>query len=336
MRSAGNTLSIIGLSLLLVACGSAPPRPSATTRPVPPRTADTDSTPRRGAYYQDDGPGDNAPANLDQIADAVPRAEPYARAANRPYVVFGQEYRPDLSDRPFRQRGVGSWYGRKFHGQRTSSGEIYDMYAMTAAHPTLPIPSYVRVTHLGNGRAVVVRINDRGPFLHDRVIDLSFAAAYRLGYSGPGSANVEVERLLPQDIAAGRYALPAPLLAATPVEERPVAVATPVTLAEAPTASPLPPVASTPGSVPPLAAPGGFVLQLGAFRYQVGAEDFRSKLSGQLAGLADRLHVQQGGDFFRVLLGPYRDRGEAEQVAGQVRGLLDLRPLVVPRRQPSP
>ena len=134
----------------------------------------------------------------------MPRIEKYASGANRPYNVFGVDYVPDLSGASYKQRGVGSWYGRKFHGQRTSSGEIYDMYAMTAAHPTLPIPCYALVTNLQNGKSVIVRVNDRGPFLHNRVMDLSYAAALKLGYLSSGSGTIEVEMLQPSDIAAGR------------------------------------------------------------------------------------------------------------------------------------
>jgi rare lipoprotein A len=112
----------------------------------------------RGGYYQDDGPGDAPPANLQDVPDAVVRAEPYSRYANRPYVVFGKKYTPMLDEQPFVQRGLSSWYGKKFHGQKTSSGELYDMYKMTAAHPTLPIPSYARITINDTGKQVVVRI----------------------------------------------------------------------------------------------------------------------------------------------------------------------------------
>ena len=161
---------------------------------VPPASA---AAPAKGAYYKDDGPGANPPANLASIPDALPRTEPLHRFANRPYQVFGKDYVPAASLAPFRQSGIGSWYGRRFHGAPTSSGEPYDMYAMTAAHPTLPIPSYARVTNLANGRSVVVRINDRGPFHSDRIIDLSYAAAWKLGYVEVGSARVEVESVFP-------------------------------------------------------------------------------------------------------------------------------------------
>jgi rare lipoprotein A len=152
------------------------------------------SSPKPGGYYKDDGPGDRAPAN---VPDAVPRAEPLHKFANRPYKALGKEYVPLTSLQPFRQRGMASWYGKRYHGQKTSSGEIYDMYAMSAAHPTLPIPSYARVTNLANGRSVVVRINDRGPFHAARIIDVSYAAAHRLGFIGAGAAQVEVEAILP-------------------------------------------------------------------------------------------------------------------------------------------
>jgi len=150
----------------------------------------------RGGYLKGDGPG-SPPANLDKIADATPRTEPLNAGANAPYTALGRKYVPYTSLRPYRERGVATWYGRKFQGKRTSSGERYDMYAMTAAHTLLPIPSYARVTNLANGKSVVVRINDRGPFHADRIIDLSYAAAYKLGYVGAGSAKVEVEAILP-------------------------------------------------------------------------------------------------------------------------------------------
>ena len=152
---------------------------------------------RSGGYYKDDGPGANPPPNLASIPDAVPRTEPLHKYANRPYEVFGKKYTPMASVQPFTQRGVASWYGKRFHGQKTSSGETYDMYKMTAAHPTLPIPSYARVTNVANRRSVVVRINDRGPFHAGRIIDLSYAAANKLGYIGVGSAQVEVEAIVP-------------------------------------------------------------------------------------------------------------------------------------------
>lgn len=167
-------------------------------------TACSTTKTRPGGFYQNDGPPDRVPADILRTPDAVPRVEPFHRFANRPYTALGRSYTPMTEDKPFRQRGLASWYGRQFHGNRTSSGEIYDMFAMTAAHPTLPIPSYVRVRHLGSGATVVVRVNDRGPFKPDRVIDLSYAAAARLGYASIGTAEVEVVRLTHAEIRGGR------------------------------------------------------------------------------------------------------------------------------------
>jgi rare lipoprotein A len=179
------------LLILLAGCATTPPPPDV----VPP--AAEAPPPRKGGYYKDDGPEDNPPANLAEVPDAQPKEEPLHRFANRPYKVFGVEYVPLARHQPFRQRGLASWYGKRFHGQKTASGERYDMYAMTAAHPTLPIPSYVRVTHVHSNRSVVVRVNDRGPFHPGRIIDLSYAAAFKLGFIQSGSAQVEIETILP-------------------------------------------------------------------------------------------------------------------------------------------
>jgi len=147
----------------------------------------------RGGYYEDDGPpSGGGRIDLAKLEDPVPRREPLAKTGNDPYTVMGQTYHPLSTTGGYRERGVASWYGKKFHGNRTSSGEPYDMYAMTAAHRTLPIPSYVRVRNLSNNRTAIVRVNDRGPFLHNRLIDLSYAAAYKLGIIGTGTGLVEV------------------------------------------------------------------------------------------------------------------------------------------------
>src|SRR5262245_15082380 len=133
--------------LILAACGTSPPK---SPSPSSPASSSTSSPPISGKYYKDDGPGD-APANLDSIPDATPKLEPLHRFANRPYTVLGQDFVPATSLRPYKEKGVASWYGRKFHGQKTSIGETYDMYAMTAAHPTLPLPSYAKVTNTSTG-----------------------------------------------------------------------------------------------------------------------------------------------------------------------------------------
>ena len=205
---------VLAVLLALAGCGSVPLEPSPPgQRPAPAGKPPAKAKPEpgvpvlppansgRGAYYQDDGPGENPPANLMQTPDAEVRNDPPIPRSNRPYVVFGKTYTPITdADKPFVQRGLGTWYGKKFHGQRTSSGETYDMYKMTAAHPTLPIPSYAKVTNLDNGKQVVVRINDRGPFHSTRVIDVSYTAALKLDLLSKGSHQLEVERILPADV----------------------------------------------------------------------------------------------------------------------------------------
>ena len=248
---------------------------------------------RPGGYYRDDGPDGAPPVDLDAIPDAQPKPEPLNAHANDPYVVFGKEYVPEKEFSAHRKQGTASWYGRKFHGQRTWSGEIYDMYAMTAAHPTLPIPSYARVTNLQNGKSVVVRINDRGPFSSGRMMDLSFAAAYRLGFAESGIAAVEVASIV--------------LPAATPPERA------------APAAD----------SIPVSAEVAGIYLQLGAFSSRANAESFRDNIRKQLGWLKQPILIREQGKLFRLHLGPYANRGEANAIAEKIRGELDFKPLVV-------
>ncbi|MDB5852133.1 MAG: Endolytic peptidoglycan transglycosylase RlpA [Herminiimonas sp.] len=202
---------LLATSLLLSACGSVPratppvadagSAKSDAARNGRPLPALPPAGSGRGGYYLDDGPGDRPPDGLYDTPDADPKVEPLPQRINKPYVVFGKTYTPVTSLQQFTQRGHGSWYGKKFHGQKTSSGELYDMYKMTAAHPTLPIPSYARVTNLANGRQVIVRVNDRGPFHSSRIVDLSYTAALKLGYIGKGSAELQVDLLLPDEIA---------------------------------------------------------------------------------------------------------------------------------------
>ena len=151
-----------------------------------------------------DGPPAQAPPGLAQVPDAEPRVEPLRIGGpNKPYVVLGRRYEPMTADRPLAESGGASWYGRKFHGRPTASGELYDMFAMTAAHKTMPIPSYARVRNPANGREIVVRVNDRGPFADGRVIDLSYTAALKLGVLN-GVAPVQVRRITHAEIRAGR------------------------------------------------------------------------------------------------------------------------------------
>lgn len=312
-----------GMAMLLAACGSQPPRsverdaPSAA-RPAPQKPPQYVLR-RGGGFYQDDGPGDSVPDNLDAIPDAEPRAEPLHRFANNPYTVLGKDYVPAKELRPYKARGIGSWYGRKFHGQKTSSGEVYDMFAMTAAHPTLPIPSYARVTNLASGKSVIVRVNDRGPFLHERVIDLSYAAAWKLGYIGSGSAMVEVESVLPGEAPRESPAAGA-LLAAAPAKPEPYdSIAG---MAAAPAESP---------PLPSIQELRGTFLQLGAFGNLDNAESFRARILRQLTWLNETIHVHSKDGMYRLHLGPYRDAQEAGRMAERIREALAFKPFVVQR-----
>lgn len=317
--AAGRMLLAFAAVLVLAACGSAPPRLPAGSESGVDAPAPAERARRGGGYYKDDGPDDQPPDNLAAIPDAEPRLEPLHRFANRPYNVFGQDYVPVARLAPHRQRGLASWYGRRFHGKPTSSGERYDMYAMTAAHPTLPIPSYARVTHVGSGRSVVVRINDRGPFHKGRIIDLSYTAAYKLGYINAGSAEVEVEQILPDELPMMASANPVP-----PVRGRAL---------PAPTQQPAVAVApQAEASATPLAqAEPGVFLQLGAFATLDNAEGFRATVSQQIAKFAERLEVFADGSRFRLHAGPYASEDDARVAAERIASVLKTRPFVVVR-----
>jgi len=281
-------LVAVAAALAVSGCGTFAP----SEAPSPPASA-----PANGAYYKDDGPGASPPPDLAAIPDAVPRPEPLHRFANRPYQVFGRDYVPVANLAPFRQAGIASWYGRRYHGAPTSSGEPYDMYAMTAAHPTLPIPSYVRVTNPANGRSVVVRVNDRGPFHSDRIIDLSYTAAWKLGYVEAGSARVEVEGIVPGGAPS----------VVTAVKQEREQVQEPATEAR------------------------GVYLQLGAFSAREAAESFRVRVYRELAWLSEAIQVVPGSAVFRLHLGPYRSQDEARSIAERIQSESSLRPLLVVR-----
>lgn len=157
------------------------------------------SSDNKGAYYQDDGPHEVIDVKIQDIKNAIPKAESINKNTKKPYKVFGQKYIPMTKIVPFKEKGYASWYGKKYHGNKTSTGEVYDMYAMTGAHKTLPLPSYVKVTNLKNKKWVIIRLNDRGPFLKDRIIDLSYAAGHKLDIIEKGSELVEVELINPED-----------------------------------------------------------------------------------------------------------------------------------------
>lgn len=284
-------LSILMLALIVAGCGSTGPGRKT----------------QGGGYYKDDGPHASIPVDLDSVPDAVPRLEPLASGANRPYVVFGKSYVPDTSGQPYKKRGIASWYGKKFHGNSTSNGETYDMYAMTAAHTNLPIPSYVRVSNVASGRTVIVRVNDRGPFHSDRIIDLSYVAAYKLGLIGPGSGEVVVEKIQPDEIQRMASAS----VAATPLLDTPVSAATPIAAL---------PLSASPAASPTFAPVAGAVyLQLGAFSQQANAESLKSKVNAQLGnGNNPPVLIEQANNVFRVKMGPYADRDAALNAIGNV------------------
>ena len=152
---------------------------------------------KSGAYYLDDGPEENPPENLDKINDAQPKYEALSKTANRPYDAFNKKYTPLKKIIPFKEKGYASWYGKRYHGRKTSIGEVYDMYQMTGAHKTLPLPCYIKVTNLKNKRSVIIRVNDRGPFIDERIVDLSYAAAHRLDIIKNGSELVKIEMINP-------------------------------------------------------------------------------------------------------------------------------------------
>jgi rare lipoprotein A len=276
-------------------------------------TAQATIQPGHGGYLEGDGPGADVPANLDETPDAVPHAEPLHPYANRPYIALGQTYTPLTVPGNYKERGIASWYGKKFHGQRTSSGETYDMYGMTAAHPTLPIPSYARVTNLANNKSVVVRINDRGPFLHDRIMDLSYVAAHKLGIVGNGSSEVEVTSIAPDSTVATSIAI------GNPVTSEPLAP-TPVT---APAATTEPPVAT---AAPPVG--DNVYLQIGAFKSQQGAESFLAKMRPEFDGSGKQLVLYQKDNLVRVHIGPYASLDEAHAIAEKLQSRLGFKPIV--------
>ena len=288
-----------------------------------------------------DGPEANPPTELARVPDAEPRVESIRQGGpNKPYEVLGQNYTPLTQDKPYSERGLASWYGKKFHGKRTASGEVYNMYAMTAAHPTLPIPSYARIRNPANGREVVVRVNDRGPFHAGRIVDLSYTAALKLDLLR-GVAPVELTRITFDDIRTGAWrrdtsdaptrladaggaaapvAVPqqavapvvAPVVAsnaAPGAADLPAPLAAPAT-STAPAGAPAP--ATSAPSAPPQAPPDGAVAPAGD--------------ASTVAAVADaapgRAYTKPQRGWW-VQLGAFRERGGAEAFQNRVSGELD-------------
>ena len=287
--------------LVLAACSTAPRHGSArTTLPPPPGT----------------------------VPDAVPHAEPRSSHGNPPfYEVYGQRYQVRASADNYVERGVASWYGPDFQGHDTSSGERYDMYGMTAAHKTLPIPCYARITNLSNGRSVVVRINDRGPFVANRIVDLSYSAATRLDIVRTGTAFVELRTVGPGELlatpeATATTAVPAPVPAAVP-PAAPVAVAVSQPVVAAPVAVPVAaPSTTAPATAAPATASVALYIQVGAFADPGNAQRVVDRL--QSAGVAHVFSVAAAGSgqvLRRVRVGPIGTVEEFDQLAAQLASL---------------
>jgi rare lipoprotein A len=294
------------LAFLLAACSTAPSRKSG--------------------YYQDDGPPDRVPADIAAIPDAQPRVEPPHRGSSKPYTALGRSYTPMTGDPSFSQHGMASWYGRQFHGSRTATGETYDMLAMTAAHPTLPLPSYVRVTNVRNGRSVIVRVNDRGPFKSGRIIDLSYAAAAKLGIAAAGTGEVEIERITMSQIASGDYRRRASTVAAaTPA----ATVAQPLPVPEPPASTAAASLEGTPVAVSANGPQRGWAVQLGAFVQESNADALAGRAAALLAFVeaptesGAQPRVERDGGVFRVLVGSLSDRDSAITLARELERLLE-------------
>lgn len=320
---------------LLAGCAGTPHTPPPAPAPdpqagrMPEIRPPTATVPRRGGYYKDDGPGENIPPPDVLLAtpDAVPQVETLHRFANNPYSALGYDFVPMRELKPYRARGRASWYGRKFHGQPTASGEKYDMFGMTAAHPTLPIPSYARVTLLASGKSVVVRVNDRGPFHPGRVIDLSYTAAFKLGYAAQGSAEVEVEGFVPDP--RGTLIASGDLLRATgsPEIRRERPPATPLDALEQFDAG----LDEREAGLPQVSEARGIFLQLGAFSSAANAQSMREHLARELAWLGDKLSVHSAAGRHRVHAGPWDSREQASEAARRIRDTLKFDPLLITR-----
>ncbi|MGH8433955.1 MAG: septal ring lytic transglycosylase RlpA family protein [Pseudomonas sp.] len=300
----------------------------------------TSQAPQPGPSGAISGPGDysrphrdGAPwwdVDVSRIPDAVPMPHYGAYKAN-PYTVLGKTYYPMPDARRYQASGTASWYGTKFHGQATANGEKYDLYGMSAAHKTLPLPSYVRVTNLDNGKSVILRVNDRGPFYSDRIIDLSFAAAKKLGYAEVGTARVKVEGIDPHEWWA-QQGRPVPMVLAQPQmaqpQPQPAVPAIAQSIAQ-PVEQYTPPPQQHAAAVLPVqidakknasAGASGLFLQVGAFANPDAAELLRAKLSETVSApvfISSVVRNQQ--TLHRVRLGPVNTQGEAQQLQDSVR-----------------
>lgn len=286
-------ITIFALCLLLVACSS------------------TKKVENAGRYAQEHDSAPETPKNVAHVPDAVPKHEPKSRYGNMDsYEVFGKRYYTKDHSKGYVAHGKASWYGTKFHGARTSSGETYDMYEMTAAHTTLPLPTYARVTNTDNGKSVIVKINDRGPFHGDRIIDLSYAAAARIGILQQGVGHVKVEAIdphhhqpAPHVLAENKAVTPAPAAAKPAAVQQKTATPTPATNSQ-------------------------WYLQLAAFVDKTYAEEMMDELETLIQ---EPLAIKQNGQdpLYRVQVGPFKDQQSAQDYQTQLAKLMVEKPMIV-------
>lgn len=294
-------LSILILLSMLTGCASVPSfKNEGVTTP----------SKKGGGYYLDDGPGDHPPENIDAIPDATPKVEPFNARANQPYMALDNKYTPMTSFYPYKERGIASWYGKRYHGKKTSIGEYYDMYSMTGAHTTLPIPCYVRVTNTENGKSVIVRINDRGPFKKDRVIDLSFAAAYKLRLSDKGSGPVEVELIDPRQFSALKKT---PDVITEKIKEKEV-IPKEIKTEEAIANEPL-------------------YIQAGAFKNEKNADLLLKQLTDMKLDNAPPFKKQFSEDLFHVVIGPFNSKDEANNIADLIKSKIKISIFIVSKEK---
>ena len=284
---------ILLLLSMLTGCASGPSLKNESVS-VPPK--------KGGGYYLDDGPGDRPPENMDAIPDAIPKVEPFNVRANQPYIALDNKYTPMTSFYPYKEKGIASWYGKRYHGKKTSVGEFYDMYSMTGAHTTLPIPCYVRVTNTENGKSVIVRINDRGPFKKDRVIDLSFAAAYKLRLSDKGSGPVEVELIYPRQFSALKKTSDA--ITEKIKEKEVVSVQT--------------------KSVDILEPSDAIFIQAGAFKNEKNADLLLKQLTDMKLENSPPSKKQFSEDLFHVVIGPFNSKDEATRISDLIKSKIKI------------
>lgn len=290
-------LLIIFCCFALVACGGGQ-TVKRTSKPTPPsKTSSTDG--KSGGYYLDDGPHANPPANLDDIPNAIPKSEPPLKYSIKPYSALGQKYYPLKTANGYKKRGMASWYGKRYHGKKTASGEVYNMYGMSAAHTVLPLPSYLKVTSVENGRSVIVRVNDRGPFKHSRVIDLSYAAAYKLRLIDQGSGLVDVEAIDPSTYSS---------------TENTVANTAP------------PPTVQTLSNTN-VATPQ-YLIQAGAFSNESNAENLRKKIQSLNTEQKDNVNRVYNNGLHRLIIGPYSSKLAAEQAANNISRQLGISTII--------